>query len=120
MRYRVSDNVQMPFRVIPAIAEEGKDRLSITLKCIANFSNKLFATNFIVRMPVPPNTAGCKINVGSGRAKHEPDQRAIVWRVKRFTGGSEQLLTANVTLMNTARTKVWNRPPISVEFNINM
>lgn len=120
MRYRVSDNVQMPFRIIPAIAEEGKDRLSITLKCIANFSNKLFATNFVIRMPVPPNTSICKINVGSGKAKHEPDQRAIVWKVKKFTGGAEHLLTANVTLMTTARTKAWARPPISVDFSINM
>ena len=72
IRYRITDNVNLPFRLVPAIQEEGKTRISVNLKVIANFSPKLFATNVVVKIPTPNNTARCKINVGQGRAKYEP------------------------------------------------
>ena len=58
--------------------------------------------------------------MGAGRAKFEPDQKAIVWRIKRWTGGSEFLLQADVDLMQTTKSKAWSRPPISVDFNVSM
>lgn len=69
---------------------------------------------------VPPNTAKANIKVGCGRAKFEPDQKAIVWRVKRFAGGSEFMLQAEVDLITTTRSKPWSRPPISMEFNVSL
>jgi AP-2 complex subunit mu-1 len=120
MRYRVTDNINLPFKIIPAIQETDKSRVSITLKTTANFNNKLFANNFVVKIPTPPNTAKCKVNVGTGRAKFEPDQRAIVWRVKKFTGNTEFTLSAEIELMTTSRAKSWSRPPIAVEFQVPM
>ena len=120
MRYRVTDNINLPFKLLPAIQEMDKSHVSIALKASANFSNKLYANNFVVKIPTPPNTAKCKVSVGSGRAKFEADQRAIVWRIKKFVGNSEFTLTADVELMTTSRAKTWSRPPISVEFQVPM
>jgi AP-2 complex subunit mu-1 len=120
MRYRVTDNVNLPFRIIPAVQEEGKTNVSLDLKCIAQFSDKLFATNVVVKVPVPPNTARCSIKVAIGRAKYEPEQRAIVWRVKRFTGRTESIFHADVALTPSIREKAWSRPPIQVEFQVPM
>ena len=53
MRYRVTDNVNLPFRIVPAVQEDGKTSVSISLKCSAQFSYKLFATNVIIKVPVP-------------------------------------------------------------------
>ncbi|CAM9465841.1 unnamed protein product [Phaeothamnion confervicola] len=120
MRYRVTDNVNLPFRIIPAVQEEGRTRVSVNLKCTANFSYKLFATNVVVKVPVPGNTARCNVKVGTGRAKYEPEQRAIVWRIKRFPGGSESIFAAEVELTPSIREKTWSRPPIQVEFQVPM
>jgi len=120
MRYRVTDNINLPFRVIPAVQEEGQTRVSINLKVIANFSDKLYAQHVIVRIPVPRNTSKAKIKVSLGRAKYEPEQQAIVWRVKRFLGKAECMLSADVDLMPTVRKKAWSRPPISVDFQVPM
>merc|ERR1712185_136191 len=75
MRYRVTENINLPFKLLPAIQEMDKSHVSIALKASANFSNKLYANNFVVKIPTPPNTAKCKVSVGSGRAKFEADQR---------------------------------------------
>lgn len=69
---------------------------------------------------MPPNTAKTTIKPTSGRARFEPDQKAIVWRLKKVNGGAEMLLQAEAELMRTTRTKPWSRPPISVDFNVSM
>ena len=121
MRYRVTDNINLPFRIVPAVREiHGQNRVSINLKVIANFSNKLFATHVVIKIPVPKNTARTKIKTSFGRAKYEPETQAIVWRVKRFPGLTECMLGADVDLMPTVRNKAWSRPPINVEFQVPM
>lgn len=121
MRYRVTDNINLPFRIIPIFREhKGQNRLSINMKIIASFSSSLFATHVVVKIPVPKNTAKTKIKTSFGRAKYEPEQHAIVWRVKRFPGLSECVFGADIDLMPTVRNKTWNRPPINVDFQVPM
>jgi len=120
MKYRITENVNLPFRVIPVIEEQGKTRVVMNIKAIANFSAQLFATNVAFKIPVPPNTARCNITVGTGRAKYEPEQNAIVWRVRRFPGGTEVALSGDVELIMSTKGKAWARPPISVDFQVPM
>jgi len=87
---------------------------------IAEFSDKLFGTNVVIKIPVPKNTAKSKVKVSFGRAKYEPEQQAVMWRIKRFPGKAECLLLAEVDLMPMARPKAWSRPPINVEFQVPM
>eukprot|EP00953_Heterococcus_sp_UTEX-ZZ885_P024634 13464-Heterococcus_DN1.PRE.1 len=104
----------MRYRLIPAVQEEGRARVTINLKLSAQFSYKLFAENVVIKVPVPNNTARCKLKVGAGRAKYEPEQRAIVWRIKRFAGMTESTFSADVELTPSIREKAWSRPPIQV------
>ena len=122
MRYRVADNIHVPFRVIPAIQEEGRTRVGINVKITGNFSVQLVGVNLVMKIPVPNNTAKASIKVNSGRAKFEPERKAIVWRMKKFQGGQEAMITADVTLMPSSSNnpKPWIRPPISLEFQLPM
>jgi AP-2 complex subunit mu-1 len=95
-------------------------RCSINLKVIANFSEKLFATHVVIKIPVPKNTSKSKIKNSFGRAKYEPEQNAIVWRIKRFPGKAECMLSADLELVRTVRPKAWARPSINVEFQVPM
>lgn len=49
-RYRVADNVNLPLRIIPAVQEEGRARVSVNLKLSADFSYKLFGSNIVVKV----------------------------------------------------------------------
>ena len=88
--------------------------MAVNVKVHANFSPKLFGQNVVIKVPVPANTARTTINVSTGRAKFEPEHRAIVWRIKRFPGGCEYMITADVQLMPSTSQKAWSRPPIQV------
>lgn len=120
MRYRIVDSVNLPFRVIPVIEERGKTRVAYNLKVVANYSPKLYANNVVFKIPCPSNTARAKLYVNGGKAKYEPGQKAIVWRIRRFTGAIELNLTGEAELMSTTQEKTWSKPPIQVEFHIPM
>lgn len=69
---------------------------------------------------MPPSTATTRITVSRGKARYEPGERAIVWRIRSFPGKSESSLTADVDLVPAIRDKPWVRQPISLDFSIPM
>jgi AP-2 complex subunit mu-1 len=119
MKYRVTSPSQ-PFRLFPNISEEGKTKLIITLKVNAEYPENFKADFVIVKIPVPPTTASARITTSKGRAKYEPAERALVWKLNSFVGGSEANITAVVELLPATKEKPWVRPPISMDFQVPM
>ncbi|WEW56433.1 clathrin associated protein complex medium subunit [Emydomyces testavorans] len=120
MRYRATENVNLPFKVHPIVREVGTTKVEYSIAIKANYGTKLFATNVIVRIPTPLNTAKVSERTTQGRAKYEPEQNNIVWKIARFSGQSEFVLTAEATLTSTTSQKAWSRPPLSLAFNLLM
>lgn len=119
MRYRVTEASQ-PFRLVPSIREEGKSKLAVNIKLIGDFFEDKNATNVVIKIPMPPTAASAKCVVGKGRAKYEPGERALVWRISNFPGQTEATLDAVVDLITATREKPWVRPPVSLDFQIEM
>lgn len=46
----MADNVNLPLKIIPAVQEEGRSRVTINLKVSAQFSYKLFGSNIVVKV----------------------------------------------------------------------
>ena len=57
MRYRATENVNLPFKVHAIVNEVGKTKVEYSIGVKANFGPKLFATNVVIRVPTPLNTA---------------------------------------------------------------
>lgn len=119
MKYRVASAAQ-PFRLLPNVVEVNKLTLTVNIKIASDFPEDKKALNVIVRIPMPPTAASASFQVGKGRAKYEPGQRALIWRIGGFQGRTEYNLDAVVTLLPSTREKAWSRPPISVDFQIPM
>jgi AP-2 complex subunit mu-1 len=119
MRYRVTESSQ-PFKLIPTINEEGKNKMIVHLKLHADFQDDKKATNVCIKIPMPPTAASAKTNVTKGRARYEPGSSALVWRIANLPGGSEISLSAEVSLINATKTKAWVKPPITMDFQIAM
>ena len=61
------------------------NKLEYSVKLKAIFERTNFASSVVVKVPVPPNSANVKIYAaGAGKAKYEPDQNSIMWRIKKF------------------------------------
>jgi AP-2 complex subunit mu-1 len=99
MQYRINENVNLPFKVTPVVQEIGDNRIEFSIKVRSVFDRTNFATNVVIKIPVPKNTANTKIfGVGTGRAKYEPEKSWVAWRIKRFPGDAEFVMTGEATL----------------------
>ena len=121
MTYRISENINLPFKIDPVIQEyPDQNKIEIRVKIKSIFEESNFGTSVVCKIPVPTNTAQVRIfSSGSGKALYEPDNSAIMWRFKRFQGNTESLLTADVQLIPSTQKKIWNKPPISLDFQVS-
>ena len=120
MRYRATENVNLPFKVHAIVNEVGKSKVEYSIAIKANYGSKLFATNVVVRVPTPLNAARITERVSQGKAKYEPEQNNIVWKIPRFSGQSEYVLSADASLTSMTNQKSWSRPPLSLSFSLLM
>jgi AP-2 complex subunit mu-1 len=120
MRYRATENINLPFKVHAIVNEVNKTKVEFSIAIKSNYGSKLFATNVVVRIPTPLNTAKISERVSQGKAKYEPEQNNIVWKIQRFSGQSEFVLNAEATLTSMTNQKAWSRPPLSLNFSLLM
>ncbi|KAH0161277.1 clathrin adaptor, mu subunit [Aureobasidium sp. EXF-3400] len=120
MRYRATENINLPFKVHAIVNEIGKTKVEYSIAIKANYGTKLFATNVVIRIPTPLNTASITERTSQGKAKYEPEHNNIVWKIARFTGGSEYVLSAEAQLTSMTNQKAWSRPPLSLNFSLLM
>lgn len=75
MTYRIAENINLPFKVVPVVQEYPENnRIEYSVKIKAIFERSNFASNVTIKIPVPQNTASVKIySAGAGKAKYEPD-----------------------------------------------
>lgn len=120
MRYRSVENVNLPFKVHAIVREVGTTKVEYSIAVKANYGSKLFATNVVVRIPTPLNTAKITERTTQGKAKYEPENNCILWKIARFVGGSEFVLSAEAQLTTMTNQKAWSRPPLSMNFSLLM
>ncbi|KAK8481560.1 hypothetical protein V6N11_080131 [Hibiscus sabdariffa] len=121
MKYRITEGVNLPFRVLPTIKELGRTRMEVNVKVKSVFGAKMFALGVVVKIPVPKQTAKTSSRVTSGRAKYSAAIDCLVWKIRKFPGQTEPTLSAEVELISTtAEKKPSTKPPIQMEFQVPM
>ncbi|KAA8567510.1 hypothetical protein EYC84_007986 [Monilinia fructicola] len=120
MRYRATENVNLPFKIHAIVNEVGKTKVEYSIAIRANYGSKLFATNVVVKIPTPLNTARITDRCTQGKAKYVPEENVIIWKIPRFTGQNEFVLSAEATLTSMTNQKAWSRPPLSLNFSLLM
>lgn len=118
MRYRTTKDIQLPFRVIPLVREVGRHKMEVKVVVKSNFKPSLLAQKIEVRIPTPPNTSGVQLICMKGKAKYKAGENAIVWKIKRMGGMKESQISAEIDLLATSDKKKWNRPPVSMNFEV--
>ena len=110
LRYRVSDNVKPPFRVF-IVVDQTKLRVTFNVRILAVFPESVTAQSIVVKVPCPLNTAKVTTTVSNGRAKFDPAEQGIIWKVRMVAGGTELFLNAVAELSPQTHEKLWSRPP---------
>lgn len=118
MRYRITKDINFPFRIIPLVHEIGRSRMDVKIVLKSNFKPSLISQKIEIKIPTPLNTSGVNVICMKGKAKYKASENAIVWKIKRMLGMKETQLSAEITLLQTDTKKKWNRPPILMNFEV--
>jgi AP-2 complex subunit mu-1 len=120
MTYRISENIAIPFKIVTIFTETKNGGLEYRIKLKATYDKTYSAQNIEIVIPLPNNVDKKKTNVGVGKAKYESSKNGIVWRIKKFQGGSEALLRCDAKVNAKYKDKHWNKPPINMTFQLPM
>lgn len=121
MRYRKT-YVNGPFLITPLIRDSPGNRLEMKIQVKANYDPKLTASQVVLNIPLPQNTAEVDINSTVGRAKHVLESNSANWRCTSFAGTAQAEITISLRYLsaNSRKTPVTKvSEPITVDFAIS-
>lgn len=117
MTYRVSSQFMLPFQILCIFNELSPTKLSYQIKVKAIFDTVFFAQNVVLTIPTPKNVINVVSNSPKGKAKHEPEKKAVMWRMKKFHGQSEVLIRTDIEVSNEGYSN-WMKEPLALEFQL--
>jgi len=118
MTYRITENIESPFKLMPDVKMMGRNRLSMSLQVSSLYDHNITATSVMITIPCPKHAARATSRADYGKARFEPSQGAVVWRISKFRGKVEYKVDADVELADRVTDKQWVRPPITMSFQV--
>ena len=118
--YRITDNVKIPFKVVPAYHQPGRTRAEMTIKVRADFPPALAGYGVRLEIPMPKTTSAVQTDQTAGKAKFNKARTTVVWKISEFPGMSECTLNVGISMLSTISDKPWDKPPIKITFSIPM
>jgi len=126
MNYRISNaEFRMPFRLFPSVNEVSPVKFEVILVIRADIPEAQHATNVAITIPVPKSTQTASVQLTEGivgqLAEYNQRNGNVIWKIKKFEGGTEHTLIFRVTLGQPAT--IFTRKefgPIGVNFEIPM
>jgi len=125
MNYRITSDFRTPFRIFPFFELVSPYKVELIVKVRADIPEQNYGGNVIIQFPVPKATSSVTCDLGVGvigqSTEYVAKERKLIWKIKKFPGGSEQSLRAKITLTSPHTTSVRKEiGPISMHFEIPM
>jgi len=122
MNYRINAEFSPPFRIYSNI-EESPYKLELKLKLQANFPDKFFAGNVVIKFNVPKLTQNVYFETGKNKIGHKTDfvqnENCCYWRISKFQGGSDNNLVVKITLTSNKTSECRKElGPVTLNFEI--
>jgi len=125
MNYRITSDFRTPFRIFPFFELSSPYKMELIVKIRADIPEHNYGGNVIVQFPVPKTTSNVSTTIGVGavgqQADYDTKERKVVWKIKKFPGGTEQTLRTRITLSTAHSLSVRKEVgPVSMQFEIPM
>lgn len=130
MLYHCDLNVHLPFKVYPQVQEMGRSKLSYKIRLKSCYPAKIPASNVVLRIPTPKGVIRSLSLSSLGKTKFSTEDGMFVWKFNKLFGNQEHFFTGEVELGTNTNDSFnaipsnavinWARPPIKVDFVLDM
>jgi AP-1 complex subunit mu len=119
MTYRLDTHVKPLIWVECVVEPHSRSRIEYMIKAKSQFKSRSIANNVEIIIPVPCDVDSPSFKASIGTVTYMPDQDAICWSIKQFTGSREYLMRAHFGLPSVEGTDIlaW-KAPVKVKFEI--
>lgn len=125
LNYRITADYRAPFKLYPTIEESGTYKVDAIIVLRADIPEANYGSNVVLRLPVPRATvsvlAEFSVEMPGCHAEYNPNEKKVIFSIRKFNGSSEISLRARITLdapVTAAHKKEIG--PISMSFEIPM
>lgn len=121
VRYRKTDNIEIPFEITPMVRMRNKvTEIRVNLKAV--YAKRMCASQVHVTIPMPDNSSNMVLKTSSGKAKFAKQKNAVVWMLANVSGATQASITIEVESIaaSSSATSLVTRisGSISVNFKI--
>jgi len=125
LNYRVTNEFRQPFRIFPFFELVSPYKVELIIKIRADIPEQNYGGNVCVELPVPTNCQTVTTELGMGvvgqTSEYNLKDRKVVWKLKKFAGGTEQALRVKITFKEQQTSAIRKTiGPISISFEIPM
>lgn len=126
MTYTCLQNIAIPFKVHSQIDEINKQKLMYKVIIDTLYPQKMQSNNVKLKLPTPVGVIKSDLSTSLGKAKFNAEENCIIWRFNKLFGGQQHVMTGEIMLAdsytesNTASLMKWSRPPIRIDFTLDM
>merc|ERR1712048_1080364 len=125
LNYRITGEFRQPFRIFPFFELVSPYKVELIIKIRADIPEQNYGGNVSVQLPVPKSAQNVSTELGPGAvgqsAEFKIKERTVVWKIKKFSGGTEQALRVKITLSSQHTAAIKKEiGPISMQFEIPM
>lgn len=126
MTYTCQENIAIPFKVHSQIDEIDKQKLMYKVMVDTLYPQKMQSNNVKLKLPTPVGVIKSDLSTSLGKAKFNAEENCIIWKFNKLFGGQQQVMTGEVMLVdsytenNSASLMKWSRPPIRIDFTLDM
>ena len=124
MNYTVSKECGVPFKITPYVSRDSQYKVKLLVTIRNELPSTKQATNVVVRIPIPKDTATVNVEFGVGQQnsyEYNASEQVVLWGIKKFPGALEQVIKITV-VTNTPITYDLSPQmgPVSMRFEIPM
>jgi len=125
LNYRVTNEFRQPFRIFPFFELVSPYKVELIIKIRADIPEQNYGGNVCVELPVPADCQTVTTELGMGvvgqTSEYTMKDRKVIWKLKKFAGGTEQALRVKITFKEQQTSAIRKSiGPISVSFEIPM
>jgi len=125
LNYRVTNEFRQPFRIFPFFELVSPYKVELIIKIRADIPEQNYGGNVCVELPVPSTCQTVTTELGMGvvgqTSEYQMKDRKVVWKLKKFAGGTEQALRVKITFSEKQSSAIRKSiGPISIVFEIPM
>ncbi|KAG2388971.1 hypothetical protein C9374_014371 [Naegleria lovaniensis] len=124
MEYRSTKEYSVPFRINPYFSRESQFKVKLLVTLRNELPASKVATNVIVRIPVPKDSATVSVECGGGQHngyEYNSAEQVVLWGIKKFPGALEQVIKVTIVTNNPITYDLSPQMgPVSMKFEIPM